>query len=265
MPVFPGFPSYSFPSAPSPRTSLPCPGGARCCPVPRSSSSPPRVVPPPPGKRKRGGRKPSRPRRAGPGPHRDRDGATMASSIGNFLRRSLRRAGRRGEGREGLREVPASVSVSVSGQVQAAGADGCRWSGDVPGCSRRQRQRLGPSSSARSHPTPRSPARAGCPETHHNFNPPFSGVQPIPRAAPHLPGAHPFPSEPTTAPGAAPQIPYLPTSPLNKASQDMAARGIWGTRGVSMAGTHEGDAAPQERWVLQSPQKAVQKLVLWDL
>ncbi|XP_018777829.2 DENN domain-containing protein 2D [Serinus canaria] len=55
------------PGAPSPRTILPCPAGARCCPVPCSSSSPPRAVPPPPGKRKRGGRKTSPPRRAGPG------------------------------------------------------------------------------------------------------------------------------------------------------------------------------------------------------
>lgn len=82
---FPGLPQCPL----SPDES-PCLASARCCPVPRSSSSPPHAVPPPPGKRKRGGRKPSFPRRAGPGPRRDRDGTTsLRGHHGNFHRQLL--------------------------------------------------------------------------------------------------------------------------------------------------------------------------------
>ncbi|XP_027765415.1 DENN domain-containing protein 2D-like [Empidonax traillii] len=105
----------AVPAAPG----TPVPGAAdssaaRCCPVlsssssffSSSSSSPPRPSSPGKAKARRAEAEPSP--RAAPGPLRERSGvapgplragATMASSIGNFFRRSLRRPGRR-EGKD---------------------------------------------------------------------------------------------------------------------------------------------------------------------
>uniref|UniRef100_A0A8C3GJ70 DENN domain containing 2D n=1 Tax=Cairina moschata TaxID=8855 RepID=A0A8C3GJ70_CAIMO len=102
------FPVSPRSRCPHPRT----PAGARCCPAPPPGSSsplfssPPRPVPfrlSSPGKAKAqrlGGSRAV--------PRRGRTGATMASNIGNFFRRSLRRSSRK----EGKQEAPAAESNS---------------------------------------------------------------------------------------------------------------------------------------------------------
>ena len=149
------------------------------------------------------------------------------ASIGNFFRRSLRRSGRRGEGREGTpgstaprrasggAGVGAGIGVGVgtgagaSAGAAAAGADGCRRSGDFPG--QRSAATLGGTdgtgtgTGTGTGSVPSSPARTRSPcgaqlgpsalrayrISRGLLHP--RGLTPAPGSAPHLPGAHPIP------------------------------------------------------------------------
>lgn len=125
------------------------PAGARCGPAPPLLlSSPLRPVPSLLPRESESAADGSRALRSGAAPLRA--GATMATSIGNFFRRSLRRSGRRGEGGEGT----APCSGRCRCRYRCRCLNRCRWHHRGRGCGSRRCRRSGDFPGQRSAATP---------------------------------------------------------------------------------------------------------------